>query len=122
MGSPKSVNITKIPNIHFPDQIDEIHELFYDGLSLEIYVVKHPDYSGPDPSLLRGISITSNKYKVKYGLNIGSSKAAVKKVLGNPLTEDHKFTYENTDGYANHVYFYFRNARVYRIDWHFFID
>lgn len=119
LGNPENMEMKKVKNIHYPDEIiDEIYELFYDGLYIRIYKA-----TAGDREFIEYLSITSDRFKIKWGLNIGSSKEEVKNILGNPIKEDSDvFTYEYTDGYPDHVYFYFRDNAVYRIDWEFWID
>lgn len=119
LGRPKNIIVEKIKNVHYPDEIiDEIHKLFYDGLYIEIYKATEGN-----KEMLQALSITSEKFKVKWGLNVGISKDEIKKVLGNPSKDvDNVWSYVDSDGYENGVRFFFRNDKVNKIEWSYWID
>ncbi len=119
LGNPRSIKIRKVPNVHYPEElVAEIHELFYDGL-----VVRLCEATEVNKEFLEYFSVTSDRYKVKWGLNIGTHKDRVRYVLGTPTKEEESlYAYKYLMGYPHYVYFYFRDDRVYEIAWEFWID
>lgn len=117
LGTPQSFKTEKVKNTHNPDQIDEVYELLYDGLFIEIYKVTETN-----KEFVTALSVTDDKYKMKWGLNIGSSRNQVKNVLGNPSEEKNNVYIYKTDEAPSYVSFYFRNGTMYKIYWSFYID
>lgn len=117
LGNPESFKTEKVKNRHNPEQIDEINELFYDGLYIKIYKVTETN-----KEFITDLSVTNDRYHMKWGLNVGSSNDEVKNILGSPSEEKHNVFIYRTDEAPSHVSFYFRNGTVYRIDWSFYID
>jgi hypothetical protein len=119
LGNPKTIRIQKVPNVHYPKYIvDEIHELFYDGFYIKLYKATETN-----KEMVEYLSVTSDRYKVKWGLNIGTHKNKVRNLLGPPLKKEKSvYTYQDRDGYPDHVYFYFRDDRIYKIEWEYYHD
>ena len=138
LGPPRAATVRKLRNQHDPAQIDELHELAYDGLRVLLYRI-----TAEDREFVTDLSLTSAKYPVKWGLGVGSTKEAVRRVLGGGFTalaapdsrivpheaqrrceeRDGVCTYRY-DGFEqkSHVFFSFRGGRVSRIDWTFWVD
>jgi hypothetical protein len=117
LGQPQKSNIRKVENRHYP-QIDEIHELYYQGLYMQIYKV-----SATRKEFITNISISSDRYKLKWGLNVGSQKSAVKRVLGSPdKNEKNLFEYCDDITLVSCVSFHFSNEIVRKVDWDFYSD
>lgn len=138
LGPPRAATVRKLRNLHDPAQTDELHELTYDGLRVLLYRV-----TAQDREFITDLSLTSAKYRVKWGLGVGSPKEAVRGVLGPGFTalaapdsriappearrrceeRDGVCTYRY-DGFEqrSHVFFSFRGGRVSRIDWTFEVD
>lgn len=119
LGQPKDMQVEKIKNVHCPDEIvDEIHRLYYDGLYVEIYKATEGN-----KEMLQTLLVSSNKFKVKLGLNVGATKTEIKQVLGNPSNDSGGvWAYVYTAGYPDKVRFYFENDRVTKIEWSYWID
>jgi hypothetical protein len=118
LGNPKNIKVEKIKNVYYPDVIDEINKLFYNGLYVEIYKATEGN-----KEILTALSVMSYKFKVKWGLNVGASKDEIKKVLGNPSKDvDNVWSYVDSDGYEDEVRFYFKNDKVNKIEWSYYID
>jgi hypothetical protein len=138
LGPPRAATVRKLRNQHDPAQMDELHELTYDGLRVLLYRV-----TAEDREFITDLSLTSAKYRVKWGLGVGNTKEAVRRVLGGGFTalaapdsriaphearrrcdeRDGVCTYRY-DGFEqkSHVSFSFRSGRVSRIDWTFEVD
>ena len=117
LGDPVKISKKEINNIHDPDQVDLVNELFYDGLSIRIYRVAE---TGKE--IIINISITGDEYNLKWGLGVGSPQDDIKAQLGDPHEEEKDAYIYQAEGAPSCVVFYFRNSRVYRIDWEFYYD
>lgn len=138
LGPPRAAAVRTIRNQHDPARIDELHDLTYDGLRVLLYRV-----TAEDREFITDLSLTSAKYRVKWGLGVGSAKEAVRRVLGpgftplaapdsriappdigHPCDELDGVCTHRYDGFEqrSHVYFSFRGGRVSRIDWTFSVD
>lgn len=136
LGAPMHLRVREVPNRHAPEQIDEIRQLEYDGLILTIYKVNDEARR----ELPISIAVTNPRFAIGWGLNVGTTKEEVRRVLGkasetpncessrrngnqiaHPLTGDCGWQY--SDGEAgSEVIFWFEDDRVYRIDWSFYVD
>jgi hypothetical protein len=93
-----------------------VYNMKYDGLELEIYEGQH--------CAMRQISmivLTSPKYRVKYGLGIGTDKKNIIRLLGRPAKiQKNSLLYCYPNGLEFCVpsaTIYFRNNRVSHIEW-----
>jgi hypothetical protein len=118
LGKPINIKETKVKNIHNPEVIDTVFELFYDGLYIKNYAAK-----ANDKGWIENISITKNSYNLKCGINIESNRNHIKNILGEPPEKkDDVWIYTDSDGYPDSVTFYFKNDTVTKIEWNFWID
>ena len=71
-------------------------------------------------SVVRRVEISEARWSLPRGLNIGTPRARVEAVLGEPqLVSDASVLYVDADGFPNTVEFHFRDDRVRRIEWSF---
>jgi len=119
LGKPEAIHVEKAKKSGIVEEInDEIYELVYDGLTITIYRAAHEN-----EDLLQHISLTSSVYKVKWGLNIGTTKNTVLSVLGKPSDEDEfSYMYQTQSGIDSSVRFFFKDDIVNKIDWWYSID
>lgn len=118
IGNPVNETLTKVKNRHQPDITDTIYHLTFDGFEASIY-----DTGGKEILLYQ--KITSPKYKVKYGLNIGGTKDKVIAALGNPQEEPQDqliYCYYDEAGYQTLVIFSFTGDKITAIEWNFPVD
>lgn len=118
IGTPVSVQTESVENRHQPKIMDTIYELDFDGLVVKIY-----DAGGKEIMLYQKIS--SPKYKVKYGLNIGESRRKIKDVLGDPQEVHHDkviYAYYDEFGYETIVVFRIADDKIAAIEWNFPVD
>lgn len=120
LGPPRSATVRRVQNRHEPGRTDEVHELEYDGLRIVLYRV-----SATGRELIMEVSLTSERYRLKWGLGVGSTRDAVRRVLGPGVRAERgeidTDRYEDSER-ASRVDFSFRDARVRRIDWVFWLD
>lgn len=96
------------------DLNDKLYDLIYDGFEARIY-----HSTTDEKELVLRILIKDEKYKVKYGLNIGAAEEFVQDVLGPPaIKHDDQFEYYDSNGFAK-LRFYFKNSRLSMIEWSF---
>ncbi len=117
LGRPIRITEKEVDNIHDPAQIDNEYIFFYTGLSIRIYEV-----SRTGKEIVTGMSITSDQYELKWGLSVGCSQDDVKRVLGEPHEKKSNVYVYQTDGAPSSVFFFFRESKVYMVDWGFYYD
>jgi hypothetical protein len=118
LGNPKDSRIIKVRNAHYPEQIDEFHELYYDGLYIKLYHV-----ISSDKYFVSRISLTRDQYDMRWGLGIGGSKDRVMEMLGSPKKiERGQYSYGSVIGANSWVHFHFRNDTITKIVWSYYID
>ncbi|MFH1096632.1 MAG: hypothetical protein V1749_03925 [Candidatus Desantisbacteria bacterium] len=122
-----------IKNFGNPDDnaSSETCEWFYDDL----YIKFIKGIKG-DEIVISSVIITSDKYKTKWGLNVGSSKKKVLEILGKPYKRkilvdksykkipvalrasyDEEWTYLYIEGASSCVTFSFKDDIIYHIEW-----
>lgn len=118
LGKPYTVKIKHVPNQHIGSQIDEIHELFYDGLNIFVYVVKEIR-SIENMSFIINITLTGKKYTLPERIRIGSPLNLVKSNIKHLMPSKGFFVYHNLfeDGYQEEVRFYFLNDKLSKVVW-----
>ena len=79
LGHPKKENQWTEKNAHVPTLRNVFREFWYDGLMLRTGLFTAVD---PPASGLILVVVTSNIYKLKHQLEVGSSKGDVQRVLG----------------------------------------
>lgn len=96
------------------DLNDKLYDLIYEGFEARIYHA-----ITDEKELVLRILIKHDKYKVKYGLNIGASEEFVKGVLGPPaFKENNIYEYYDSNGFAK-LRFYFNDNSLTMIEWSF---
>jgi hypothetical protein len=117
-AKPISHKIEKIENAHIAGQIDEWHDLAYEGFKLSFYRVV-PEKQ----NILTRLSIVSANYKLPFGLQVGTPKSTIIEVLGKPTeVTSSSISYEIENPYTETVTFHFGGANVNVISWEFEID
>ncbi len=122
LGKPKNIikkgpmhggEITGCPNTFR-------YTLKYEGLEVTTFEVK----GGKNCFIIKcpfEVIITNSKYKVKYGIGIGSTKESVQNVLGKPHYEEGNaiiYFIDPEDGITpGSVKIYFKINHVYKIEW-----
>lgn len=96
------------------DLNDKLYDLIYEGFEARIYHA-----ITDEKELVLRIIIKHDKYKVKYGLNIGVTKEFVQGVLGPPaIKQDNIYEYYDSNGFAK-LRFYFKDSSLTMIEWSF---
>jgi hypothetical protein len=114
LGQPIEIVEKPITSRHRLDVSDKLYDLVYDGLQARIYHV-----TSDDKELVLRILIKNEKYKVKYGLNIGVSEEYVIGVLGPPpIKENDYYEFYDSNGFAK-LRFYFKSNMLSEIEWNF---
>jgi len=92
-----------------------IEHLYYEGVNMRLGTF--PGASPPSVALL-SVSISVQKWALKYGLRVGVSKRQVQRVLRWPEVgyEMSTWKYQDESGTCT-LEFTFRQDRVARIDW-----
>ncbi len=116
VGKVQREVVSTVKNRHVENQIDEIRELYYDGLYVRAY------FPGKDHKrfLIEEVEITSPMFRIKHGLNVGASIAELKAVLGEPdETEGDIYSYS---GETDTVRFIVHNGVISKVRWELYLD
>ncbi len=114
LGEPFKIIEKPVTSRHRLDVSDKLYDLVYDGLEARIYHV-----TADEKELVLRILIENEKYKVKYGLNIGVTEEYVVGVLGQPsIKENNLYEYNDSNGFAK-LRFYFNSNSLTKIEWNF---
>jgi tetratricopeptide (TPR) repeat protein len=116
LGKPASERVDLHRNNHVVGQMDEIHTLNYEGLSLRIYRVKEV----PPRDLVFELTITDKRFLFKWDLKIGSPRDEIIHVLGKPEKEGNPLTYSTEVGLAS--FFFSKENRLEKVQWQWDID
>lgn len=110
LGAPLAVRPRAVPGLLKPEAIETISELAYPGARIGVSA----------SAALRRVEITTPGYALPHGLDVGATRRHVEETLGEPqeLTEG-RYLYLYSDGYPSTVEVYFRDHRVYRIEWNY---
>jgi len=116
LGKPVSERVELHKNSHVVGQVDEIHTLDYEGLSLRIYHVKEV----PPRDLVFELTITDKRFLFKWGLKIGCQRNEVIHVFGKPEKGGNPLTYSTEVGLAS--FFFSKENRLEKVQWQWDID
>lgn len=116
-GLPSRVDKRSGPDGREPGVITEVETWRYDGLEVVIW----GDY-GSTKRWISQITLTSPKYKLKFGLTIGSSREAFAERLGPPnphLSHPELYSYlgGSTGTYASVDIYFDKSGRATKIVW-----
>lgn len=120
-GRPDSVRASPIPNIHRPEQIDTVVDVFYPGIQLHYFAIN----ATPPYDILQEAHVSDNKYLKFPRLGVGATTSDITSALGEPheRTED---TYEYSCALhimsGADVTFHFAGGRVTRVDYYWESD
>ncbi len=114
LGEPLKIVENSIISRHRPDISDKLYDLIYDGLETRIYYA-----TADEKELVLRILIKNEKFKVKYGLNIGVTEEYIIGVLGPPsFKEKDLYEFNDSNGFAK-LRFYFDSSSLIKIEWNF---
>lgn len=119
LGAPDHAEISLVPNPHHPGRRDRLHTWHYEnGLSIKIYEVL-----ATKKEFVIWLSIASDRYKTKAGLDVGAERERVHAVLGDPRRHTSaNATYYDTVYRTSRVNFSFRDNRIDKITWIYHFD
>jgi hypothetical protein len=116
LGKPASERIEPHENNHVEGQMDEIHTLDYEGLSLKIYHVREV----PPRDLVFGLTITDRRFVFKWGVRIGCQRHQVIHVFGQPDKDGNPIIYSTEAGSVS--FFFSKENRLEKVQWQWDID
>jgi len=116
VGKVEREVISTVKNAHVEKQIDEVRELYYEGLYIKAY------FPAKDHNrfLLQEVQITSPRFSVKHGLNVGASVAELHRVLGTP--DEVKGDVYSYAGETDTVRFVITNGVITEVRWELYLD
>jgi len=108
LGPPLSVRPRTLPATPTAPA-EPAHVLAYAGLVVTV---------SQRTSTVRGVEISEPRWPLPRGLSVGTPRAQVEAVLGEPqLVSDASVLYLDADGFPNTVELHFRGDAVRRIEW-----
>jgi hypothetical protein len=118
LGAIKRERVTLTENPHVRGRKDEMREFTFDGM----YVRALFPGRAHDAYLLQEVEITKPRWKVKYGLNIGATRATMQEMLGQPDGEKSEFVeYFHSLGIGT-ARVWLVNDRITKLEWEFRAD
>jgi hypothetical protein len=118
LGPVKREAVTKVQSPHIDGHTDEIREFFLNGLYVKALFPggQHNAY------LLQEVEITKPRWRVKYGLNLGTPREAIEEKLGQPDAEQDGFLeYFHSMGIGT-ARIYLNDERIVKLEWEFRAD
>jgi hypothetical protein len=110
LGPPLGTEPGAVPTYRDPAQIRRTRRLSYPGLVIDVL----------STGRLRRVRIGTPGRGLPFGLDIGSAREEVERVLGEPQeSADGHLMYLYSDGYPETVHFHLRDGRVRAIEWNF---
>ena len=108
--------ISTVRNPHVENQIDEVRELYYDGLYVRAY------FPAKDHKrlFLEEVEITSPRFQIKHGLDVGTPVAELERVLGEP--DEIKGDVYSYSGETDTVRFVIHNGVITQVKWELYLD
>lgn len=122
LGNPQFVTIEKFPNLYVESQIDEIHEFFFEGLNMIVYMVRNSRFI-EDTDIILSFTLTGKHYQLPGDIKIGSSFDKVKRYIKPLRSVQDFYLYQNIfeGGYQEDVHFFFSGEKLDKVTW-FCID
>ena len=121
LGKPLSDDVKPIRNPHVGGQVDEIHNLDYGGLVVSVYRANEK----PPRDLAFRLIITDKRFPLKWGLRIGSRRADVIRIFGQPDKVGDHIRYSSVDieaGDDNSVTFSLSSGQIEKVEWEWYLD
>jgi hypothetical protein len=110
LGPPLTAEAGRVPSFRDVAVFRAVRRLSYPGLVIEALE------TGP----LRRVRIAAPGRGLPFGLDVGSPREEIERVLGEPQeAADSHVMYIYSDGYPETVHFHLRDGRVRGIEWNF---
>ena len=110
LGPPPGAEPGAVPTYRDPAVLRPTRRLSYPGLVIDVL----------ESGRMRRVRIGAPGRGVPFGLDVGSPREDVERVLGEPQeAADSHLMYLYSDGYPDTVHFHLRDGRVRAIEWNF---
>ena len=110
LGPPPHVEVGAVSTYRNPAIFRHTRRLSYPGLVVDVL----------ETGRLRRVRIGAPGRGLPFGLDVGSPREEVERVLGEPQeAADSHLMYLYSDGYPDTVHFHLRDGRVRGIEWNF---
>jgi hypothetical protein len=111
LGEPTSRDTRMRTSFGNPTVLRRVERLIYPGIVIELQ------------GRLVGVQLTAEDHPLPWSLSIGARWQAVQDVLGRPQrATDDALLYLYSDGFPKTVTFRFRDGRVRKIEWEYWIE
>jgi len=116
VGNVQREVVLAVKNRHDENQIDEVRELYYDGLYIQAY------FPAKDHNrfLLQEVEISDPRFRIRHGLNVGASVTELHRVLGQP--DEIKGDVHSYSGETDTVRFVIKNGVITKVKWELYVD
>ena len=110
LGPPLAAAAAAVETYRDPAVMRPTRRLFYPGLVIDVLATGR----------LRRVRIDAPGRRLPFGLDVGSRRDEVERILGEPQdVADRHLMYLYSDGYPETVHFHLRDGRIHRIEWNF---
>jgi hypothetical protein len=110
LGPPGTMEAGRVASFRDAAVFRPVRQLSYPGLVIEVLETGH----------LRRVRIGAPGRGLPFGLDVGSRREEIERVLGEPQeAADGHLMYLYSDGYPETVHFHLRDGRVRGIEWNF---
>ena len=110
LGPPGATEPGRVPSFRDAAVFHPVRRLVYPGLVIEVL----------ETGRLRRVRIGAPGRGLPFGLDVGSPREEIERVLGEPQdAADSHLMYLYSDGYPETVHFHLREGRVRGIEWNF---
>jgi hypothetical protein len=110
LGPPLRAEAGAVPSYRDPAVVRLTRRLSYPGLVIDVFPTGR----------LRRVRIVAAGRGLPFGLDVGSPREDVERILGEPQeSDDGHVMYLYSDGYPETVDFHLRDGRVRGIEWNF---
>ena len=111
LGAPTGVRSRSVTRPGDRRVTTVVDELAYPGLVIEV-----------SENRIRRVRMSAPGHALPFGVSLGDPRSQVEDLLGEPQqTTDTLSLYLYSDGYPDTVTFHFRNDRVHRIEWVYWV-
>lgn len=116
-GQPLQVETFPFPNHHVLGQIDTISIYDYEGLTFSVYTI-----SASGQAFITDMTVSLPTYTTAIGLRVGSSRAEVENLIGQPKSEkSDEVSYQLSEANDLLVIVY-KNDKISKMLWKFYWD
>jgi hypothetical protein len=113
LGPPLEIRVARAAGAPEASGPRPVHDLVYPGLVLRF----------TETARLHRVVLTASAWHLPHALGVGVARRAVEDALGEPQEDtETRSLYLYSDGYPDTVEFFFREGRLWRVEWSFWAE